>query len=150
MRGPAPKDPKLRQRRNKVSTAATLREIEPSERKRTPSLPKRSDGQAWHPVSRLWWRSVWQSPMAAEYLDADVKGRLYRLAILVDRFWWRPSIALDAQICRNEAALGLSPIDRRRLQWEVEKIEDIQRNRRPVQTSQPVGADDPRANLWVV
>ncbi len=148
MRGPLPKDPKLRQRRNRVSTAATLREVPASERRRAPSLPKRSDSIAWHPVTRVWWRSVWASPMASEYLDADVKGRLYRLAILVDRFWWKPSVNLDAQICRNEADLGLSPIARRRLQWEVERVEEVTRNKR--QSVAPQSSDDSRAILQVL
>lgn len=143
---PLPKDPALRQRRNKVSTAATLHAQD--KRRPAPSLPKRSEGQDWHALTRSWWKSVWHSPMASEYLEADVKGRLYRLAALVDRFWWKPSIALDAQICRNEAALGLSPIDRRRLQWTVEKAE--QESRKRVQPARREPGDDPRSIFQVV
>ena len=143
MRGPVPKDPRLRQRRNKVSTAARLLVEDLSSRKRTPSLPPRS--LEWHMLTKRWWKSVWQSPMANEYLDADVKGRLYRLAILVDRFWLKPSITLDAEICRNEAGLGLTPIDRRRLQWEVERLEQAQK--RPRRAAPDV---DPREYLRVV
>ena len=143
---PLPKDPALRQRRNKESTRAVL--TMPQERKRAPVLPKRGEGQQWHPLTLVWWRAVWHSPMASEYLEADVKGRLYRLAALVDRFWWKPSIALDAQICRNEAALGLSPIDRRRLQWTVEKAE--QESRKRVQPARREPGDDPRSIFQVV
>lgn len=145
MRGPLPKDPALRQRRNKPSTRAVL--TMPTERKRAPSLPPRSDDQKWHALTLSWWRSVWHSPMASEYLEADVKGRLYRLAVLVDRFWVRPDIKLDAQICHNEAALGLSPMDRRRLQWTVEKAEQEQRKRHAPSS---IDQDDPRKLLEVI
>lgn len=144
MRGPLPKDPALRQRRNKVSTKATLSAVKVI--KRAPPLFKRAEGE-WHPLTRQWWRAVWHSPMASEYLDADVKGRMYRLAALVDRFWWKPSIGLDSQICRNEAALGLSPMDRRRLQWTVEKAEQETAKRRYVQQETP---EDMRELLQVL
>jgi len=147
MRGPLPKDPALRQRTNKVATAATLR-VQDRPR-RTPALPARSEGQDWQHLTRVWWRSVWRSPMASEYLDADIKGRLYRLAALVDQFWCKPSVLLDAQICRNEAALGLSPMDRRRLQWTVEKAEQESRKRRQPDRSD-AGVTDMRDLLKVL
>src|SRR3989304_598912 len=93
-RGPLPKDPDLRQRKNKESTRATLTATDPP-RKRPPNLPKREQG--WHDMTRQWWRDVWRAPMAAEYLKADVHG-LYRLAVLVDRFWLAPAVGLAAQI----------------------------------------------------
>ncbi len=146
MKGPMPKDPALLQRRNRVATRAVLAAV--PQRRRRPRLPTRSGGQDWHTLTRTWWAAVWHSPMAAEFLDADVKGRLYRLAALVDMFWTHPSAYLDAQICRNEAALGLSPMDRRRLQWTVEKAE--QETRKRTMPAPPTPADDPRAILRVV
>lgn len=146
MPGPVPKPAALRQRRNRVAGAARLREETPR-RKRAPRLPRRPGG--WHAMTRAWWRDVWHSPMAAEYLQADVHG-LLRLAVLVDQFWAEPSKDLAAEIRLQQQAFGLSPIDRRRLQWEVERLEEAtaKRKRRAERTQSP--AEDPRKVLRIV
>ena len=143
MPGPAPKDPKLRQRRNRTSTSARLVRGEPR-RQRAPSLPK---VRKWHELTRTWWRDVWRSPMAEEFLRADMHA-LFRLAVLVDMFWWDPSDKLAKEIRLEQQAFGLTPIDRRRLQWSVEE-EETERRRR-VAAPQPVAEEDPRAMLKVV
>jgi len=124
MPGPVPKPAALRQRRNRVSTAATLM-AEPR-RRRAPRLPelKGADGavREWHPLTRAWWRALWRSPMADEYLDVDIHA-LYRLAVLVDMYWREPSRELAGEIRLQQQCFGLTPIDRRRLQWEVERGE---------------------------
>ncbi len=139
MSGPLPKDPKLLQRRNKTSTRATL--TDDGKRRKARPLPKHRE---WHPLTRAWWRDVWQSPMAGEYVKADIHG-LYRLLELVERFWRKPSISLSAEIRQLGMCYGLSPIDRRRLQWEVERLE---KRRRP--TPRSFGAGDPRDALKVL
>lgn len=121
MPGPAPKHPTLRQRRNKDVTRATL-PAETSPRKRPPKLPALPE-HTWHPMTKLWWRDVWQSPMAVEYLRADEHG-LFRLAVLIDSFWKMPSAKLAAEIRLQQQAFGLTPIDRRRLQWQVAQTEE--------------------------
>lgn len=71
-----------------------------------------------------WWASVWRSPMAGEYLNADMMGGLYLLADLHQLRWeskGRDLIAASAEIRLQEVRFGLSPIDRRRLQWDVEQ-----------------------------
>lgn len=120
MRGPKPKAPELRQRRNKATTAATLHvPAEPIEKpetvKRAPPLP---GGTMWHKQTRAWWKDVWASPMAKEFLQAD-RHALVRLAVLVNDFWMKPSAALAAEIRQQESRFGLTPIDRHRLQWRV-------------------------------
>jgi hypothetical protein len=68
---------------------------------------------------------VWTSEVAAEYLHVDHHG-LFRLAVLVDRYW-RDSDAgdgvreLGAEIRLQQQAYGITPLDRTRLQWEVER-----------------------------
>ena len=146
MSGPAPKNPALRQRRNKSSTRATLT-AQQIGRKRAPLLPKRTTGEEWHPLTRAFWRDVWHSPMSAEYLSSDVHG-LYRVAMLVDRFWKAPTVYLEAQINRSGAEYGLSPISRRRLEWIVEKAEEGKKRQRPASAFKP--ADDPRRALFQV
>ena len=115
MKGPVPKDPKIRQRRNRVTTQSTLAAASDGRRRR-PSLPAGID---WHPMTVAWWRDVWRSPMAREFLEAD-KHALFRLAILIDRFWLQPTKELGAEIRLEQQAFGLTPIDRRRLQWSMD------------------------------
>lgn len=142
--GPPPKDPRLRQRRNKVSTAATLSR-ETKDRKasgRRPGLPIRDcwrcarkrpnkrcklcRGTAvlpWHPLTLAWWKDVWRSPMAPLFLEQDIHG-LFVLAELVDQFWHAPSADAAKELRLQRGYFGLTPIDRRRLQWELEHPED--------------------------
>ena len=147
MKGPVPKDPRIRQRTNRVSTSSVL-DAASDGRRRRPSLPAGID---WHPMTVAWWRDVWRSPMAKEFLEAD-KHALFRLAILIDRFWLEPSKELGAEIRLEQQAFGLTPIDRRRLQWSVDNDREISDNRR-VAVAPPSYKDevDPRNLLkWVV
>lgn len=149
MRGGIPKDPALRQRRNRTVGAAVLDGDNPR-RTRAPAMPKRDDGQALHRMTRAWWRSVWHSPMAAEYLDADIPA-LYRLAILIDDYWRKPSTILAAEIRQQQTHFGLTPLDRRRLQWEVEKVEAVKGRQRSPDLPRPVApAEEVRSLLKVL
>lgn len=149
-RGPMPKDAALRQRRNKATTRAVLPAEGEVPRKRAPKLPERSDKRAWHKLTLAWWRAIWRSPMSTEYLESDVP-RLFRLAALIDQFWTKPDKDLDAAICRQEQAFGLSPLDRRRLEWSVAQAEEA-KEKRPRRGNPPTAEpfDDPRRFLQVV
>lgn len=151
---PLPKDPAIRQRTNKATTRATL--SVDGERRKAPALPRRTlaDGSVheWHKLTRLWWRDVWRSPMAGEYLEADVHG-LYRLAALIDLFWRGPDAKLEQQIARDQQCFGLTPLDRRRLEWIVEKAEEAASRRQRAIPERPrtePEVDDPRRLLQVV
>lgn len=72
--------------------------------------------------------------MAVEYLAADVPG-LVLLADLVDRFNWGDA-TLAAEIRLQRQCFGLTPLDRRRLQWEIERAEQAQK-RRPAPGAKP-------------
>jgi hypothetical protein len=97
--------------------------------------------------------------MAPEYTDVDIHG-LYGLAVIVNDFWnartAKDRQAASAEIRLQSIRFGLSPMDRRRLQWEVEKTDEAQakgRKRRrdeapPEPSPAPTGdAQDPRALL---
>jgi hypothetical protein len=86
--------------------------------------------------------------MASEYVQADVHG-LYRLAALVDAFWHEPDKELAAEIRLQQQCFGLTPLDRRRLQWEVERVEEVTR-RRAQRQPQAAAGEDPRAALRIV
>ena len=137
MPGPLPKDAKTRQRANAKSTRANL-SAKPRRRK-TPKLPIDEPQE----LTVAFWRDLWASPMAAEYLDADVHG-LYVLAQLVDTFWRYPSTALAAEIRQQRMAYGLTPIDRRRLEWSMTKDEE------PASAPTPRRVTDARAVLRAI
>jgi hypothetical protein len=142
------KHPGTRARRNTASTAATLSGDGPAAVIR-PELPDH-EGDGWHPQTIAWWNDMWASPMAAEYIDAD-KHALYMLAVLIDEFWCEPSQKLAAEIRLQRAAFGLTPYDRRRLEWTIETTEEAKdrgdRRRQNAGVPQPTAAVDPRLAL---
>lgn len=136
-------------RRNQSATRAKLSSDHDVE---APELPTRE----WHPQTLKWWTDVWASPMAPEYDDSDQHG-LFALACLVDDFWTaesgRERAALSAEIRLQRQCFGLSPIDRRRLQWEIERTEEAQekgRKRRAPSKPKPEPAGDAFAALRAV
>jgi hypothetical protein len=193
------KDPSTRARRNKVTTAATLRpklvvaledyskqtvavlraEIDRRNEDRpeaewlprtgakptliatltadddpTPPLPERVEG--WHSMTATWWADVWASPMSNEWHESDIHN-LYVCAMLYDDMW-RGETATARQKAASEfrqqrSVLGLTPYDRRRLEWTIEGAEEAKdRGARRRETGQPPApqtgkspARDPRA-----
>ena len=115
MPGPIPKRPDERRRMSRASTATTLRTPDEVEIY-VPPLP---EGIDWAPRTIAWWHAVWRSPMAAEWLDADLTGLLV-LAQLLNEFWDAPGPTLAQEVRLHLAEFGLTPIARRRLQWEID------------------------------
>jgi hypothetical protein len=158
MKGPPPKAAELRQRQNRKTTRATLPSEEVSAGQKVPDLPKREKvTEVWHPKVLDWWSSVWKSPMAQEYVGPDIQGGLYLLAELYQCRWSDPDpsglVKLAAEIRQQEIRFGLSPIDRRRLEWEIEKGDQAAArtdSRRKVRQLAEVSKKDPREVLKVV
>jgi hypothetical protein len=111
---PLPKPAATRARTNKTSTHRQLEVVHEVE---APRLPR---GRSWQKATKDWWADVWASPMAPEYDSSDVHG-LFMLAVLVDQFWVEPSEKAAAEIRLQRQCFGLTPIDRRRLQWEIDR-----------------------------
>jgi hypothetical protein len=120
----------------------------------TPRLP---DAREWHPLTVEWWQDVWDSPMAQQYDESDKHG-LFAMAMVVDDFWMaetpRQRQEASQEIRLQGVRFGLSPIDRLRLRWEVEKADEAQargqkRRRAAEEKSSPVPGTvaDPRAAL---
>lgn len=148
--GPAPKDPSLRQRRNATSTKATLRAMPDLP---IPVLPARPDGTAWNDLTLDWWADVWSSPMAPEFDSSDSHG-LVALAMLTEDFWRAANaferIRIAGEIRQQGQRFGLSPIDRRRLQWEIERSEEARdkgKKRRSDTFKSADSGGDPRSAL---
>lgn len=140
--GPPPKPAHLRARTNKKAGAS---QIEAPDKPKIPSIPN-PDARTWHRLTKAAWNNAWSSPMASQWLDSDVDA-LGRLALLWDEFYKAPSDAkVMAEIRLQEQRFGLSPLDRSRLQWEVNRADaaDQQQDRRRETQRKRTGTDDPR------
>lgn len=139
------KHPSLRARTNQASTAAKLADGSTVIR---PELPEREGG--WHHQTLEWWDDLWAAPMAAEYHASD-RHALYMLAALMDMFWRDPCQKLASEIRLQRAAFGLTPYDRRRLEWTIETTEEAKdrgaKRRQAQAVPQPDRGTDPRLAL---
>src|SRR5690606_27500038 len=80
-----------------------------------PPMPRRKGG--WSQASKTWWKTVWESPMASEWLDVD-RFALARIASLREQVEGGDDRAtLLAEISKLEASFGLTPASRERLRW---------------------------------
>ena len=150
---PLPKHPSVRARRNRTSTNATLTVVE---NPKVPPLPRDHD---WRKETRRWWKDAWSSPMSAEFDDSDLHV-LLRLAMLVDAYYIAcglvnvdKMVKLASEIRLQEKRFGLTPMDRRTLQWTIEqgeKAAQATEGRRRSHRAQQVGPAsgvDPRQAL---
>jgi hypothetical protein len=106
-------------------------------------------------VAGRYWRTIWSSPMAVTFTEADIQP-LTRLVVLVDdraraessdglieivdRYHDGTELQVvvgefkgDGEIRQLEDRYGISPLARRRLQWEIKQGEVV---------------DMPRAGVW--
>jgi len=169
--GPSPKDPSTRQRRNTTSTKSTLRKpVNPfiPELPATAGFDRLADQEVqWAPETEEWWLAVWESPMAPEFDDSDYFG-LVALAWL----WNMRELAMAAghvktvldlttEIRLQQPKYGLTPDDRRRLQWTIEQGEqagertqsrhlDEQDTNRGAPEPPKAPVNDPRHGLYAV
>lgn len=146
MSGPPPKPAHLRQRVNKKSTHAQL-PAQGEVKGEVPAIPN-PDGRVWHPLTVAAWASAWLSPMASQFLDADVAA-MGRLAVLWDAFNQVPTSQLAAEIRLQEQRFGLTPLDRSRLQWEIARGDEAVDRKRP-KGDRKTGTHDPRNVLSMV
>lgn len=151
-KGRMPKPAHMRQNRTKKSGATTLQNPDASQPKRRKAPPLQNPDPSkreFHKLTRAWWKHVWESPMAGEYLTTDIDG-LARVALLVDDYYKNPNKEVLAEIRLQESRFGLSPVDRSRLQWEIVKGEEAERKRKPPKTQAEPSDIDPRGILAVV
>lgn len=139
-----PKDPTIRQRKNRSSSRALL-PAEDKPRQRAPVLDKHPSGEEWHRMTRRFWRDLWSSPVRFEILRVD-EYALFFLTVLMDQFFKKPSIRLAAEIRMHRQAFGLTPLDRRRLEWSVAQAEEAKDRHEEKRSRRAVIVDsvDPR------
>ena len=133
-RGPQPKDPAKRARRNKEP--APLKVL-PAVRVTQPSLPTiyvdaggDADGRPrkkrfnWPKVTRRWWRMWGESPLSADYTDTDWSF-LMDTALIHARYW-QGETRLAGELRLRVAKFGATPEDRARLRIAFAVAEDAE------------------------
>lgn len=144
------KDPSVRARANKAATRATLA---PDASREVPAMP---DGPTWHSETVRWWADVWSSPMSPEWDESD-EHNVILCALLYNDIWMaetakeRKDAAGEFRLQRRD--LGLTPYDRRRLEWTIESADEAKdrgRQRRSRQAPKADPAKDPREVFRVV
>ena len=114
-RGPAPKDPAKRERRN----AEPVTQLTGDAKVAAPKLPGANKFLA---ATRAWYATWCSSLQAAQFLATDWQ-RLHMLAPLVDRYFREPDPRLLGEIRLNEQKLGATAEDRLRLRWHLREAE---------------------------
>lgn len=120
-RGPAPKDPSKRVRRNKDVVPLRVVEVEPAEKPELPefSVQIESDGELsyekfeWPEATREWWDALDLHPLAHEFIETDW-SYLLDTARLHAAFW-QGDLKLAPELRLREAKYGFTPEDRLRL-----------------------------------
>lgn len=128
-RGPAPKDPNRRARRN--ADLAPLRVItaEPVEQ---PGLPE-FDGDLiaqrfeWPVRTREWWQMWADSPLSAEFTSTDW-SELLDTALLHARFWGG-DMKVANELRLRVAKFGATPEDRARLRIQFAQADEADEKR---------------------
>lgn len=146
---PTPKPPGARRRRNLGQ--GQWQEL-PADGRKGKAPEPRTDRELGV-IARRYWETIWSSPMAVTFTDADIQP-LTRLAVLVDDRArsesadglieivdaWHDGSELrvivgefkgDGEIRQLEDRYGISPLARRRLQWEIKQgdVVDLPRSR---------------------
>lgn len=123
-RGPAPKDPTKRRRRN-ASEPETV--IVPDDELRGPELPEgvlgvdEESGQfvEWHPRTVAWWESWRSSPQAQTFVDTDWDF-LIDTALMHHTMWAKGRWEFASEVRLRAAKFGATPEDRARLKLKVD------------------------------
>jgi len=121
-RGPAPKDPTKRRRRN-VGEPETV--IIADDELRGPELPAGVLGDEdgvpveWHPMTQLWWDSWRTSPQAQTFVQTDWLF-LIDTALMYHTMWAKGRWEFASEVRLRAAKFGATPEDRARLKLKVD------------------------------
>lgn len=134
-RGPAPKDPSKRQRRNGDPVALRIIHAAPTPQ---PDLPEidlqvEVDGELisrefhWPERTRTWWRMWSESPLTDDYTQTDWDF-LLDTAFLHAQFW-QGETKLASEIRLRVAKFGATPEDRARLRIQFAQADEAESKR---------------------
>jgi hypothetical protein len=110
-RGPVPKDPSERIRRNITTPLAT---VTPDGVERGPELP---DGYEWPSETCRWWQHWREAPQSQTFLDTDWDYLLDTAMLHAD--FWMGDRSNASELRQRMAKFGATADDRRRLNLVV-------------------------------
>ena len=111
-RGPAPKDPSQRRRRNAPVAPATV--VTEDDQVRGPELPKGFD---WPVQTQLWWETWRKSPQSQALTSTDWDFLLD--TALLHAELWAGNGTVAAELRLRVAKFGATPEDRLRLRMQI-------------------------------
>lgn len=115
-RGPAPKSPNQRARRNKDVELRVL-EIQPTVQPELPTLYFVADEQfSWPQMTQDWWVMLAGHPLAKEFTELD--WAYLAETALIHAHFWRGDMKLAGELRLREAKYGFTPEDRARLRMQ--------------------------------
>lgn len=116
-RGPAPKDPNRRARRNSDPVALRVIHADPVEQPELPTFEVEHDGDLvefrWPARTVEWWAMWRDSPLSTEFTATDW-SELLDTAVIHARFW-RGDVKMAGELRLRVAKFGATPEDRARL-----------------------------------
>lgn len=129
-RGPAPKDPDRRVRRNKQPEMRVIK-VDPVKQPELPTLHVEEDGDLvefhWPARTQEWWRMWAESPLSAEFTTTDW-SELLDTALLHAQFWsGKTSVAAELRL--RVAKFGATPEDRARLRIQFAAADEAEDKR---------------------
>lgn len=123
-RGPAPKDPARRARRNKQPDMHII----VSEPVKQPALPKRMPtGEPWPQMTRAWWRMWGKDPLAQEFRATDWAE--LRDAAVLHGAYWTGDIKVAGELRLRMAKFGATQEDRARLRIQYAQADEAEDRR---------------------
>jgi len=117
-RGPAPKDPTTRVRRNADPKPATV--VAQDDELRGPNLPDDAlpDAELWHPRTMSWW-DTWRRSAQAQTFTATDWDFLIDTALMHHTMWSKGRWEFASELRLRAAKFGATPEDRARLRMQV-------------------------------
>ena len=123
-RGPAPKAPDQRRRRN-APTAGEWLTLPSDDRPKPPAMPSRGKGRGnWSPRTRRAWRSWWTDPVSSQWSSSD-KDLVEHLADLYEEWVRDPMPTSASEIRQLRDSLGLSPKGRQDRRWRLAEPAEV-------------------------
>lgn len=119
-RGPAPKDPAARARRNAVQRGEWL-EL-PAQGEAPPGMPASAGEAGWLQATADAWVAWWSDPAATQWGPAQ-QNAVLELLVLTDQFW-RGKTGVANEMRLRQDALGLTEKGKRDLRWRVPAVSE--------------------------
>ncbi|MCL2089857.1 MAG: hypothetical protein FWH11_01300 [Micrococcales bacterium] len=127
-RGPSPKDPRRRARRNADTVATTVVEFVRADQ---PGLP---DDVPWPEQTRVWWQMWAESPLAEHFMSTDWSFML-DTALLHAAVWGSGDFTKLPELRIRVAKFGATPEDRARLRIQFADADEKDKARPGVPAS---------------